>query len=58
MDMHIRHSVPMLLVGNSGTGKSFYFQNMLMSKLPQEIYDASVITFTSQTSANQVQVSK
>jgi transcriptional regulator with AAA-type ATPase domain len=56
MELHIRHSVPMLLVGDTGTGKSFFVHNMLMNQLSEEEYVPAFITFTTQTTANQTQV--
>jgi dynein heavy chain len=56
MELHIRHNVSMLLVGETGTGKTFYVQNMLMYQLPKQEYVPAFITFTAQTTANQTQV--
>lgn len=56
MELHIRHNVPMLLVGDTGTGKSFYVWNMLMNQLSEQDYVPAFITFTAQTTANQTQV--
>ncbi|KAE8738437.1 hypothetical protein FOCC_FOCC016088 [Frankliniella occidentalis] len=55
LEMHVRHGVPFLLVGPTGTGKSFYIQDLLMNKLDQEQYLPAFLTFTVQTSANQTQ---
>nr|CAD7410664.1 unnamed protein product [Timema poppensis] len=55
LDLHIRYGHPMLLVGDTGTGKSFYVQNIMMSGLSMEDYVPAFITFTVQTSANQTQ---
>ncbi|KAJ1520032.1 hypothetical protein ONE63_004262 [Megalurothrips usitatus] len=55
LEMHVRHSVPFLLVGATGTGKSFYLQDLLMNKLDQELHLPAFLTFTAQTSANQTQ---
>jgi dynein heavy chain len=46
----------MLLVGDTGTGKSFYVRNMLMNQLSEQEYVPAFITFTAQTTANQTQV--
>lgn len=46
----------MLLVGDTGTGKSFYVWNMLMNQLSEQDYVPAFITFTAQTTANQTQV--
>lgn len=45
----------MLLVGPTGTGKSFYTQNTLMNKLDPEAYHPAFITFTVMITANQTQ---
>ncbi len=55
LEMHVRHGVPFLLVGPTGTGKSFYIQDLLMNKLDQAQYLPAFLTFTAQTSANQTQ---
>ena len=52
-NLHFKYGKPFLLVGASGTGKSFYIQNNLM-KLPMDEYGASFVTFTTQITANQV----
>jgi Sigma54-dependent transcription regulator containing an AAA-type ATPase domain and a DNA-binding domain len=57
MQWHIENNVPMLVVGPTGTGKSFYMQNMLMHKLSEDKYLPAFLTFTAQTSANLTQVS-
>ncbi|KAF2899450.1 hypothetical protein ILUMI_06724 [Ignelater luminosus] len=55
VEMHIKHNFPVLLVGPTGTGKSFYMQDMLMNKLNQEKYEPAFVTFTVKISANQTQ---
>nr|XP_023012338.1 LOW QUALITY PROTEIN: dynein heavy chain 7, axonemal-like [Leptinotarsa decemlineata] len=55
VDMHIRYNKPILLMGPTGTGKSFYIQDLLMNQLDQEKYEPAFITFTVQISANQTQ---
>ncbi|XP_025190774.1 dynein heavy chain 7, axonemal [Melanaphis sacchari] len=52
VDMFIFHRKPLLLFGPSGTGKSFYIKNYMMSKLSLDKYVPSFVTFTTQTSAN------
>lgn len=49
-----QHKMPMLLVGPTGTGKSFYIQNISMNKLSEEFLPA-FITFTVMITANQTQ---
>lgn len=52
---HIRSQKRFLLYGETGTGKSFYIQNMLMAKLDERKYLPNVISFTTKTTAAQVQ---
>ena len=56
MELHIRHNVPMLLVGDTGTGKTFCAQDMLMCRLSEQEYVSAFVTFSTQTTANQAQV--
>ncbi|KAI5747904.1 hypothetical protein M8J77_019695 [Diaphorina citri] len=51
LDLHVRHKLPFLLMGPTGTGKSFYIRNYLM-KLDMEVYTPGFITFTTATTAN------
>lgn len=55
IEMHIRHKNPLLLMGPTGTGKSFYMTDILMNQLDKEKYEPAFITFTVQISANQTQ---
>lgn len=55
VEKHIHHRVPTLLVGPTGTGKSFYMQDLLMNKLDQEVYEPAFMTFTVKITANQAQ---
>ncbi|KAK6642963.1 hypothetical protein RUM43_004465 [Polyplax serrata] len=55
LELHIKHNMSTLLVGGTGTGKSFYIQNLLMYKLSQELFLPAFITFTASISANQTQ---
>ncbi|XP_055593622.1 dynein axonemal heavy chain 12 [Uranotaenia lowii] len=55
IDMHIKFKKPLLLVGPTGTGKTYYFQNYLLSKMDTTQFQPSLITFTSQITANQTQ---
>ncbi|RKP19583.1 hypothetical protein ROZALSC1DRAFT_28837, partial [Rozella allomycis CSF55] len=50
----IENKKPCLITGPTGTGKSKYILNELMS-LPTDQYDSTVITFSARTSANQTQ---
>lgn len=55
LELHIRHHVSSLLIGGTGTGKSFYVQNLLMHKISQDLFLPAFITFTASISANQTQ---
>ena len=55
VEMHIKNNAPVLLVGPTGTGKSFYIQDLLMNQLDKEMYLPSFITFTVKITANQTQ---
>lgn len=52
---HIKHKKRFLLFGKTGTGKSFYIQDMMMKKLRGEAYLPNFITFTARTTAAQTQ---
>lgn len=52
VDMFVSHKKPMLLMGPTGTGKSFYIKKYMMNKLSLDEYVPSFVTFTIQTSAN------
>ncbi|XP_034826235.1 dynein axonemal heavy chain 7 [Maniola hyperantus] len=54
LQLHTKFSKPLLLIGPTGTGKSFYVQNFLMS-VNLDKYTPGFITFTTTTSANQTQ---
>lgn len=53
--IHTKFYRPLLLIGPTGTGKSFYVQNYLMNSIDMEKYTPGFITFTTTTSANQTQ---
>ncbi|KAF5272087.1 hypothetical protein FQA39_LY01170 [Lamprigera yunnana] len=55
IEMHIKNMKPLLLIGPTGTGKSFYLQDLLMNKLHKKIYEPAFVTFTVNISANQTQ---
>lgn len=55
VDMHIRHKQRVLLMGPTGTGKSFYTQDILMNKLDKAKFEPGFITFTVQITCNQTQ---
>lgn len=50
-----QHKKKMLLVGPTGTGKSFCTQNLLMNTLDAELYSPAFITFTVSITATQTQ---
>lgn len=51
--LHFKYNRPFLLVGDTGTGKTFYIHNNL-AKLPDQ-YDTAYVTFTTQITSSQVQ---
>jgi dynein heavy chain len=53
-DVAIKNRIPLLFVGPTGTGKSKYLQEKLMS-LPTDEYAPVFLTFSAQTSANATQ---
>jgi dynein heavy chain len=53
-NLHFKYQRPFLIVGPTGTAKTFYLQNNLM-KLPEEKYAPIFITFTTQITSNQTQ---
>ncbi|XP_038211341.1 dynein heavy chain 12, axonemal [Zerene cesonia] len=55
LKLHTKFLKPLLLIGPTGTGKSFYVQNFLMNMIDMEKYTPGFITFTTTTSANQTQ---
>lgn len=55
VDLHIRNKKRMLLIGPTGTGKSFYITDFLMNQLDKEKFEPAFITFTVKITANQTQ---
>ncbi|XP_045466215.1 dynein axonemal heavy chain 7-like isoform X2 [Harmonia axyridis] len=55
VDKLINYKQQFLLVGPTGTGKSFYIQDHLLNKLNTEKYEPGLITFTVKITANQTQ---
>ncbi|XP_069839891.1 dynein axonemal heavy chain 3 isoform X1 [Dendropsophus ebraccatus] len=54
LNLYVEHSVPLLFVGPTGTGKSA-ITNSFLIKLPKDKYIANCINFSARTSANQTQ---
>lgn len=46
IELYIKHKKPFLIVGPSGTGKSFYVQNYFATKLSQEDYESVSMSFS------------
>uniref|UniRef100_A0A6P7FR39 Dynein heavy chain 7, axonemal-like n=1 Tax=Diabrotica virgifera virgifera TaxID=50390 RepID=A0A6P7FR39_DIAVI len=55
VEQHIRYAKPCMLMGPTGTGKSFYITDILLNRLNKEKYEPAFITFTVQITANQTQ---
>lgn len=55
VQLFVVHNYPILLVGPTGTGKSFYLQDLLMNHLDRNKFEPAFITFTAQTQASQTQ---
>ncbi|XP_061837093.1 dynein axonemal heavy chain 12-like [Nerophis lumbriciformis] len=54
-EMCINHGAPLLLAGPTGTGKSVYVKEMLMTSLDRDVFIPLIINFSARTTANQTQ---
>ena len=52
LKLFIDNMIPALYVGPTGTGKSIYIQNVLLTQLDREKYNTIEVGFSAQTSAN------
>lgn len=55
LDLLVKHSKPLMLVGPTGTGKSVYTIDYLLKKVDTALYTPLFINFSAQTTANQTQ---
>lgn len=58
IEMHINHNIPVMLVGPTATGKTFYFQKILKNTLCLQKYVPVSVLFTRNVTASFIQVSK
>jgi dynein heavy chain len=45
----IQHKIPTIFCGPTGTGKSVYIQEVLLNRLPKDMFDTIEIGFSAQT---------
>jgi dynein heavy chain len=55
LDKMVKANIPVLLCGNTGTGKTSYVKEVITNKLDPNVYISVEIGFSAQTNANQVQ---
>ncbi|KAH8377909.1 hypothetical protein KR093_007822, partial [Drosophila rubida] len=55
IDLLVRHGKPLMLVGPTGTGKSVYVIDYMLTRMDLTMFKPLLISFSAQTSANQTQ---
>lgn len=55
LDLLVKHSKHLMIVGPTGTGKSVYVNDFLLKRNDNSIFKPLLINFSAQTSANQTQ---
>jgi len=55
LKMFVENNIPVLFVGNTGTGKTVYVKDVMYNKLSREAWVQAEIGFSAQTHCNQVQ---
>jgi dynein heavy chain, axonemal len=55
LDLLVKHSKHLMIVGPTGTGKSFYTNDFLLKKSDPNVYRPVLMNFSAQTTANQTQ---
>ena len=56
LEQLVTHGKPVMLVGDTGTGKTVYIKETLERKLNQDLFEPVTFTFSAKTTANQTQV--
>lgn len=56
MEIMFNNNKPLLFVGPTGTGKSVYIKDKLMTGVNKDMFIPAFVNFSAQTSANQTQV--
>lgn len=55
LEQLVTHGKPVMLVGDTGTGKTVYIKETLERKLNQDLFEPVTFTFSAKTTANQTQ---